>query len=77
MLRQLVAGEGCTDDAGPSTSSSPLAGLFSHMLGTSQQSEYLHEIRTPLPTLSKVDKQKIQNRSFIHTRHLFPGERNR
>lgn len=71
MLRQLVAGQGCTDDAGPSTSSNPLAGLFSHMLGT-KHNEYLHEVRTTIPTFSKIDQDKIRNRSHIHTRHLFP-----
>jgi hypothetical protein len=73
MLRQLVAGQGCTDDAGPSTSSNPLAGLFSHMLGTTKHNEYLHEVRTTIPTFSKIDQDKIRNRSHIHTRHLFPG----
>ncbi|DBA81552.1 hypothetical protein WJX77_012401 [Trebouxia sp. C0004] len=72
MLRQLVAGQGCTDDAGPSTSSNPLAGLFSHMLGTTKHNEYLHEVRTTIPTFSKIDQDKIRNRSHIHTRHLFP-----
>ncbi|DBB10637.1 TPA: peroxisomal targeting signal receptor Pex5 [Trebouxia sp. C0006] len=71
MLRQLVAGQGCTDDAGPSTSSNPLAGLFSHMLGT-KHNEYLQEVRTTIPTFSKTDQDKIRNRSHIHTRHLFP-----
>ncbi|KAA6426938.1 MAG: hypothetical protein FRX49_03262 [Trebouxia sp. A1-2] len=72
MLRQLVAGQGCTGDAGPSTSSNPLAGLFSHMLGTTKHNEYLHEVRTTIPTFSKIDQDKIRNRSHIHTRHLFP-----
>lgn len=75
MLRQLVAGQGCTDDAGPSTSSTsnPLAGWFSQLLGSSKQNEYLPEVRLPTPTFSTVDREKIRNRSHIHTRHLFPG----
>ena len=73
MLRQLVAGRGCTDDAGPSTTGNPLAGLFSHLLGNSKQNEYLPEVRLPIPTFSKVDREKIRNRSHVHTRHLFPG----
>ena len=72
MLRQLVAGPGCTDDAGPSTSGNPLAGLFSQLLGNSKQNE-LPEVRLPIPTFSKVDREKIRNRSHVHTRHLFPG----
>lgn len=72
MLRQLVAGQGCTDEAGPSASN-PLAGLFSHVLGNTKQGEYLHEVRATMPTFSKVDRDKIRNRSHIHTRHLFPG----
>ena len=73
MLRQLVAGQGCTDDAGPSTSGNPLAGLFSQLLGNSKQNEYLPEVRLPIPTFSKEDREKIRNRSHVHTRHLFPG----
>ena len=73
MLRQLVAGQGCTDDAGPSTSGNPLAGLFSQLLGNSKQNEYLPEVRLPIPTFSKVDREKIRNRSHVHARHLFPG----
>lgn len=73
MLRQLVAGQGCTDDAGPSTGGNPLAGLFAQLLGDSKQNEYLPEVRLPIPTFSKVDQEKIRNRSHVHTRHLFPG----
>ena len=73
MLRQLVAGQGCTDDAAPSSSRNPLASLFSHMLGTSKQNEYLHEIRAPNIAFSQADQEKIRNRSHVHTRHLFPG----
>ena len=73
MLRQLVAGQGCTDDTGPSSSGNPLSGLFSQLLGNNKQDEYLPEVRLPVPTFSKVDREKIRNRSHIHTRHLFPG----
>lgn len=76
MLRQLVAGQGCTGDAGPSSASTdgnPLAGWFSQLLGNNKQNEYLPEVRLPVPTFSKVDREKIRNRSHIHTRHLFPG----
>lgn len=75
MLRQLVAGQGCTEDGGPSTTSNsnPLAGWFSQLLGSSKQNEYLPEVRLPVPTFSTVDREKIRNRSHIHTRHLFPG----
>ena len=73
MLRQLVAGQGCTDDAAPSSSRNPLASLFSHMLGTSKQNEYLHEVRAPNISFSQADQEKIRNRSHVHTRHLFPG----
>ena len=73
MLRQLVAGQGCTDESGASSSGNPLAGFFSQLLGNNKQNEYLPEVRLPIPAFSQGDKEKIRNRSHIHTRHLFPG----